>query len=94
MDDKHDRAVVGEVGHPNMGAERQATMRAGHQASSAVIGSLAGPALCFGSGGSGQQYRGRCDNTSQYLSSMQKMATLIETNGALVHGICDEKTAI
>lgn len=88
MDDKHDRAVVGEVGHPNMGAERQATMRAGHQASSAVIGSLAGPALCFGSGGSGQQYRGRCDNTSQYLSSMHPH------RDALVHGICDEKTAI
>ena len=41
------RAVVGEICHPDMGSERQRTMRAGHVASSAVVRSLACPAPTF-----------------------------------------------
>jgi len=41
VDHQHRRAIVGEIGHKDMGSERQRTMRAGHSAASAVVRSLA-----------------------------------------------------
>jgi hypothetical protein len=69
-DYQHRRAVVGEIGHPDMGSERQRTMRAGHAAASAVERSLARPALRLRGTARGEKREGSCDNILQYSHSM------------------------
>jgi hypothetical protein len=69
-DHQHRRAVIGEIGHPDMGSEWQRTMRAGHAAASAVVRRLARPALGLRGTAKGDECNSQNDNILQYSHSM------------------------
>src|ERR1700724_1371820 len=71
IDHQHRRAVVGKICYPDMGSERQRTMRAGHAAASAVVRSLACPALGLRGSARGEKSKSPNDNILQYSHSME-----------------------